>query len=1661
MTGLVGRPSQPEQKSHKTLPKTRFVSATSENVPMDWIVGQLEDGRQRVVCPDGSQHATRREALKYMVDKGFPENDINIMRSFLKAEGWEDNEKLPPNWKYKIKTDQKGTSLVTRKYLMAANGRTFDTIASAVRHMEGSQWYSQAEISQVQSIAHGAGEKGVKFDTIIDWKDDITVPSGWKVGYNQEGKQTILCRDGTKFSSRRDALRYLVSKGFPEKEVDILRSHLKVEGWEGHEKLPQNWKMKIRSDKTHQMRKFLMNSKGIMFNTIAGAVRFMEQDKTFTDQEIAAVQSISANIHEDNSTRYDKTIDWKEDDTVPSGWKVGYSQGKQRVLCHNGATFPSRREALKYMISKDFPETEVNILRSHLKFEGWEDHEKLPHNWKIKIRTDLANQARKFLMNSSGIMFNTIIGAAKFMEQEKTFSEQEIADVQSICNDSVPKVGQKCITSRTRAATTPEMVASFTWRSDDPSVPKGWKVAVKTARLLGQPPILSPELQIFPNRRQALKNMVSTGAQSEKIDEMRYCLSDEGWKDDLNLPLNWKVKLKANEKKVDGKSCSMRKLIMSASGKLFDSIVAAVRFMETSKEFSEFELQDVRNMAGNTGNTGGSHSRDGKLDIVKWNKDDKTVPAGWKLGHSKDGLQRLQSPDGSQYASRREALKHMVEAACPEDQIRGMRAVLEAEGWKDHDKLPQDWKLKMKMDKHGKNRKRKLVMAPSGKYFDVVLNAVRWMEKSQLYDQITIDNVRSIAGGLRIKTDSEWTSNPVVLNAHTWLPDSATVPPGWKVAGESNDQGSILILSPEEQAFPNRREAIKYMLANNLSAKKVEEMRECLMHEGWIRHPELPDAWRVKKKMTKEGKNKGLMVLTPMAQHFSCISEAFKHMAKNPEELDEETTELMQRKDLSLRRYEGQGPIQPNRMNANNCTWVQDDPTVPKGWKIGTDSATPGKLIVESPEGDQFTSRRRALRHMIEADFWQDDIEEMRSCLVEEGWDTHPELPKNWRVKENRDKKGHNGGLHVLTPNGKFHNSIPKAIKFMKQFGQCDEETMKLFDRPNIVKRPPKQLSIRKSQKLTVSKQMLTNLIEDPTLPSGWRIGTHPSQPDKTKIVSPDGLQFSNRREILKWMVDNGSPEDEREEVLKWLVHEGWQTHPGLPADWRVKIRQDKDGKNRQLVLAPNGKVYQTIPQAFSAMKKTGLLDDKAITMVQKLYKPRPWAMGPRKSSKNETEIESIPSTWLEGDNTVPEGWKVAGNQDSGAGLWWVCSPDGVHFKNRRLALKHMIKDGSSEDRIEEMRGCLAVEGWMKDDHLPKDWRLKVKAYESYSRNLVMSSDGCLFSGVSVAVRFMTKTGNYSVEDIENVREILKNARKERKEKKSLEKKLEKKLEKQLARKTVSKQSEQKKNNKTKKVQLPTHVDISVLNWKEDDPTVPKGWKTGSDQNKAGSLVLLSPDGTKFISRRRALTFMIGNGFPDEEIESMRDCLGHEGWKAHPELPPTWRVKKQGGKSTNTLALTPSGKTFKSILKAFKYLQNSGGCDSETIDAMKSRISNKQNKLKRVQKDGSSTMKLGTSRQQSKINRVQNDGSLEKRVGKKQAQADDEHIWIMDDPTVPEGWETASDPKKPGSQVIRLSKCHKQHLCKCFRARENSSMNRPVIWHVCACVCVSVSAPFG
>ena len=93
-------------------------------------------------------------------------------------------------------------------------------------------------------------------------------------------------------------------------------------------------------------------------------------------------------------------------------------------------------------------------------------------------------------------------------------------------------------------------------------------------------------------------------------------------------------------------------------------------------------------------------------------------------------------------------------------------------------------------------------------------------------------------------------------------------------------------------------------------------------------------------------------------------------------------------------------------------------PTVPKGWKAREKYFGKVKLLeVISPEGKLFKGKRAALAHMIEENYPESKIEELRQSLEKDGWMKHEKLPENWLYK--KYKKGLNTcKMTVITSKG-------------------------------------------------------------------------------------------------------------------------------------------------------------------------------------------------------------------------------------------------------------------------------------------------------------------------------------------------------------------------------------------------------------------------------------------------------------------------------------------------------------------------------------------------------------------------------------------------------------------------------------------------------------------
>ena len=76
------------------------------------------------------------------------------------------------------------------------------------------------------------------------------------------------------------------------------------------------------------------------------------------------------------------------------------------------------------------------------------------------------------------------------------------------------------------------------------------------------------------------------------------------------------------------------------------------------------------------------------------------------------------------------------------------------------------------------------------------------------------------------------------------------------------------------------------------------------------------------------------------------------------------------------------------------------DSPKPAGWKIVPSSSKPSaSYYLQSPTGKIYPTYLAAVRHLNYFDSNQEEIEILKTGLVQEGWETKPGLPMNWFTK--------------------------------------------------------------------------------------------------------------------------------------------------------------------------------------------------------------------------------------------------------------------------------------------------------------------------------------------------------------------------------------------------------------------------------------------------------------------------------------------------------------------------------------------------------------------------------------------------------------------------------------------------------------------------------------
>ena len=795
-----------------------------------------------------------------------------------------------------------------------------------------------------------------------------------------------------------------------------------------------------------------------------------------------------------------------------------------------------------------------------------------------------------------------------------------------------------------------------------------------------------------------------------------------------------------------------------------------------------------------------------------------------------------------------------------EDHIRIMEAGFKIQWLDDDPSLPTAWKTRF-TDMKTKNGivPMQWFLSPEGKMFRGRKSALDHITKSGLYDK---EDVRKFRCSGDTPSKSEKKSN------YDWDDQDPSVAEGWKTTMITvNSFGKQVLskrfLSPDGRFCSSRIDALKYMQKEGIFLKKdIERMKLGLLGEDWEIDQLLPPGWYVRPDKHKE-EEATFNYLTPDYTFLRSTRASINFMTNKAELMGytkvdiDKLNEFVQlaRKKIRMDKYGGGGAK------------AKQDSTVPEGWKCKASACAPGapqKVQIIAPDGNSFQCRRSALQHMVKEGYSDEEKEEMRSCLKHEGWEEDALLPQGWRMRKAENTT--NGMLDVdytvMSREGEVFNSLKTAIEFMEDDASaCTEE--------DVIK--IRTLYDNESKQ---NRQQKYDWDSDPTVPANWKTRVVDGKMKKKFFLAPDGSSFSCRRSGLQHMIKESFPPEEVAEMREKLQFEGWESNPALPQHW--KIRKSEGTTNGiydvdYWFLSVEGLLFRSTKAVCDFMKESGSYTDEDVGKISK------------ELESERTKIRQQKYDWMEGNPTVPAGWKVRIVEGKTTKTFFL-SEDGNQFACRRSALQHMIKEEAPSEQVELMRVCLIHEGWDDDKHLPVGWKVRKSEGSTNGQFDVnyyyLSSDGTMFHSTRAVINYMKKRPEeYSEADIQQIKTRL--------------------------------QNETRKNRPQK------------YDWIEEE-NLPTGWKYRTIiKGGIRTDFILTAEGGQHQSRRAAIENMIKENFDPHAIFKMWSTLDVEGWVTDDDrLPKGWRIRSKDRLKDNWqfYFLSPQMEIFKSNKSVLDYI---------------------------------------------------------------------------------------------------------------------------------------------
>ena len=1283
-------------------------TATYENIeddntlPPGWkaswrLMGEIKPGfKQKVYwAPNGRRCTSRIDAVKRMITEfSSSEEDIGIMKAGLISDGWAPDVNLPDGWM------QQTNKRLGRRF-MSKDYDYFKHVKETIKHLSDN--YSEEDLVKflIKFI--------LKSDVVeISWLYDDAIPFPWRAGQTKtrngaNSGQLVIAPDGQLVNGFKAAYEVM------EKSGDVMKADLEK------------------------------------FYEFITSEKFKVQPMRLKIEEKEA--NLTPDSHELPNVRPKNSLLWKEDGTVPLGWKYAIPEGEcfgKKFKDPGGKFFPSRLEAMRSMIKNEsIDNDDLDIMKKGLVSDGWSTDESLPTGW--FCRQIKGTRASKQYVTRNLEIVDKMETVIKHM-RDNDYSEEEMNKF---------KEGN-----------------GLQWKTDE-DLPDGWRYGIYHNVKQGQlKNYMDPSGKFYGSIAQILKYFLEVDPNGEDMEKTKRYLLKDGWFVTDLLPEGWYMKQKKSEhgfyyltptfekfhatataiqhlKDLKWDENSILKFEMNHKSLAVKEITKRKRIRNSNSTGNEaIETKDGLEEENEHSGTDDDDTEDDEEVGLIW-EDDLFLPMGWKvattvLSRGKCAgtvFKRYMSPCGNHFGNLADALRFLVEEGnIQESEINELKQGLAYEGWTREMSLPEGWLSRESISK------RKSYLSPSLETFSEIGEVVQYMQKNgckQNEIEGITDMPKKDGTMLKAKKDvakSTKSDNENIQkdgtanNAPDWLDDPG-LPAGWKLAWYESTYGEKKTMyqkfrNPGGRILNSRAQAVRNMLSEGTSSEEVEKMKSGFFSDGWIPVDFLPAGWMCRKSSNR------INFLTPSFESLKTGKQAAEYMTNQNYDAEVlaqfQTTDFnrmfdvnddgQKRNDALKKRKEaeeisGSPPKVLKMEKIDDEVWRDSDASLPKGWKVSQDKQRTNGYEFKSSKGHTFKTRVEGLKFMIEhrGIYNTEEVRDLENTLEDEGWILNSLLPKNWRLKKIGTEIHFLSGIFtILTTMKSARASIKKNFgsqeidNFSKLIGLHKPSNTGWSTKPDspnsvLIKLEPvdpveehemgaSSAKKKKTEHKTdnynlnaVKKEVLDDPVNEVDIPQNWR--SEVDENGDESVINSEGSRFNSRVSAVQFMMRNNYDPKIIYNLWSTLDKEGW-TIPNerIPSGWRIKYFQ---GIHDYKYLTKDMKNLDSTQEAFTYVKDSGEFNHIAVIRFES------WA--------NEVKKTSPDISWTT-DPALPSSWRIS----SGMPKEIIKNAKGALFEGRKESIDHMIKEKYSPTDIFKLWNTLHLDGWMTDeDNLPTGWKRK------------------------------------------------------------------------------------------------------------------------------------------------------------------------------------------------------------------------------------------------------------------------------------------------------------------------------------------------------------------